>query len=217
VVPPPVVNWDRTSVMSWPDAMWEHAGETTLPFDPVHPAFRTRGRPRRRTRALVTTAALASVLVVFVAVAVIMASPHHSTPPTAGPGVASTSQVSSSSVSGLQTATYLAATAATTTRSRLDAISGIPTPAKVAVVINPYVSSLQRYEMTLTGAAVPAAAQTAAASARTLVSQDVLFLSTIKGLAPLRLGSYLRQFGKNATQLQADLTRLQGELGTATS
>jgi phage-related minor tail protein len=104
-----------------------------------------------------------------------------------------------------------------TARSGLDAITGIPTPAKVAAAINPYVSSLQRYEMTLAGTAVPAAARTAAAGARTLVSQDVQFLSTLSGLAPLRLGSYLEQFGKNATQLQAVLSRLEGELRTATS
>lgn len=50
-----------------------------------------------------------------------------------------------------------------------------------------------------------------------MVSADLRYLSTINGLAPLRLGSYLEQFGKNATQLQTDLGRLQGELGTATS
>ena len=84
-------------------------------------------------------------------------------------------------------------------------------------MINPYVSSLQHYETTLAGTAVPTAARTAAAGAHTLVSQDVQFLGTINGLAPLRLGSYLEQFGKNATQLQADLSRLEAELRTATS
>ena len=143
------------SVMSWPDARWEHASQTTLRRDPVHPAFRTRGRPRRRSRAFVTTVALACLVVVFVAVAVIMSSLHQSTPATAGPRAASTSAVSSSSVSRLQAATDTAAAATTTARSGLDAITGIPTPAKVAAVINPYVSSLQRYEMTLAGTAVP--------------------------------------------------------------
>ena len=84
-------------------------------------------------------------------------------------------------------------------------------------MVNPYLSSLQRYETSLVGTAVPASARTAAAGARTLVSQDVQFLSTLNGLAPLRLGSYLEQFGKNATQLQADLSRLEGDLRTATS
>jgi hypothetical protein len=165
----------------------------------------------------VTTVALASLVVVFVAVAVIMSSLHQSTPATAGSRVASTSAVSSSSVSRLQAATDTAAAATTTTRSRLDGISGIPTPAKVAAVINPYVSSLQRYATALAETPAPTAARTAAAGVRTLVSQDVQFLSTIKGLVPLRLGSYLDQFGKNATQLQADLGRLEGELRTATS
>jgi hypothetical protein len=165
----------------------------------------------------VTTVALASLVVVFVAVAVIMSWLHQSTPATAGPRAASTSALSSSSVSRLQAATDTAAAAIATTRSGLDAISGIPTPAKVATVINPYVTSLQSYEATLTGTVVPTAARTAAADTRTLVSADLQYLSTIKGLAPLRLGSYLEQFGKNATQLQAELGRLQGELRTATS
>ena len=216
--PPPIPNWDRTAEsMSWPDARWEHASQTTIPRAPLHPAYRTRGRPRRRSRAFVTIVALASLFVVFVAVAVIISSLHQSTPATAGSRVASTSAVSSSSVSRLQAATDTAAVVTTTTGSRLHAISGIPTPAEVAAVVNPYVSSLQRYEATLAGAAVPTEARTAAAGARTLVSRDVQFLSTIRGLAPLRLGSYLDQFDTNATQLQADLSRLEGELRTATS
>jgi hypothetical protein len=217
--PPPIPSWDRTSEsMSWPDARWEHSSQTTLPRAPLHPAFRSRGRPRRPSRAFVTTVALASLCVVFVAVAVVvMSSLHQSTPATAGPRVASASAVSSSSASRLQAATDTTVAATTTTRSRLEAISGIPTPAKVAAVINPYVSSLQRYETTLTGTTVPTPARSAAASARTLVSLDVQYLMTIEGLAPLRLGSYLEQFGKNATQLQADLSRLEGELRTATS
>ena len=217
VAPLPIPNWDRNPIMSWPDARWEHASQTTLPRDSVHPAFRTRGRPRRRSRAFVTTVALASLVVVFVAVAVVMSSLHHSTPATAGPRVPSTTQVSASSVSRLQSATDTAGAAITTTQSRLDAISGIPTLAKVAAVVHPYVLSLQRYETTLAGTAAPTAARTAATGVHTLVSRDLQFLSTIKGLAPLRLGSYLEQFGKNETQLQADLSRLEGELRTATS
>ena len=164
-----------------------------------------------------TTVALASLVVVFVAAAIIMSSLHQSKPATAGQRAASTSAVSSASVSRLEAATDTAAAAITTTRSSLDAISGIPTPAKVAALINPYVSSLQRYETTLTGTVVPTAARTAATDTHTLVSADVQYLSTIKGLAPLRLGSYLEQFGKDATQLQADLGGLEGELRTATS
>jgi hypothetical protein len=117
----------------------------------------------------------------------------------------------------LQAGTNTAIAATTTTRSGLDAISGIPTPAEVAAVINPYVLSLQRYETTLAGTPLPTGTRTAAAGVRTLVSQDVQFLGTLKGLAPLRLGTYLEQFGKNATQLQAALSRLEGDLHTATS
>ena len=164
-----------------------------------------------------TTVAIASLVVVFVAVAVIMSSLHQSTPAAAGRRVASTPAVSSSSISQLQAATNTAALVTTTTRSRLEAISGIPTPAKVAAVINPYFSALQNYETALVGTAVPTMAQGAATAALTQVSQDVQFLGTLNGLAPVLLGSYLDQFGKNATQLQADLSRLEGELRTATS
>jgi len=226
--PPPIPNWGRTSEsMSWPDARWEHASETTLPRAPVHAAFRTRGRRRRRSRAFVTTVALVSLFVVFVAAAVIMSSLHRSTPSTAGPRVASTPAVSTPAVSTpavstpavsrLQAATDAATSATTTARSRLDAISGIPTPAKVASVINPYFSALQNYETALVGTAVPTTAKGAASAALTQVSQDVQFLGTLNGLAPVLLGSYLGQFGKNATQLQADLSRLEAELRTATS
>jgi len=165
----------------------------------------------------VTTVALASLVVVFVAVAVILSSLHPSTPPAAGRRVASTPAVSSSSISQLQAATNTAALVTTTTRSRLEAISGIPTPAKVAAVINPYFSALQNYETALVGTAVPTTAQGAATAALTQVSQDVQFLGTLNGLAPVLLGSYLGQFGKNATQLQADLSRLEAELRTTTS
>jgi len=165
----------------------------------------------------VTTVALASLVVLFVAVAVIMSSLHQSTPATPRPRAAATSAVTSSSVSRLQAATDTATAATTATRSRLEAVSGIPTPVEVAVAILPYFSSLQRYETTLAGTAVPTAARTAAAGARTLVRQDMQFLSTLKGLPPLRLGSYLEQFNKNATQLQASLSRLEGDLRAATS
>jgi hypothetical protein len=166
----------------------------------------------------VTTVALASLVVVIVAAAVIISSLHPSTPSTARPRTASTPAVSSSSViSQLQAATNTAALATTATRSRLDAISGIPTLAKVAAVVNPYFSSLQNYETTLVGTAVPTTARGAATAALTQVSQDVQFLGTLNGLAPVLLGSYLEQFGKNATQLQADLSRLEAELRTATS
>jgi hypothetical protein len=176
----------------------------------------------------VTTVALASLVVVFVAVAVIMSSIHQSTPAgagrrvasnpaAAGRRVASTPAVSSSVISQLRAATNTAALVTTATRSRLDAISGIPTLAKVAAVVNPYFSSLQNYETTLVGTAVPTTARGAATAALTQVSQDVQFLGTLNGLAPVLLGSYLEQFGKNATQLQADLSRLEAELRTATS
>ena len=61
-------------------------------------------------------------------------------------------------------------------------------------MINPYISSLQRYETVLTGTDVPAAARTSCRQlSASLVARDMQFLSTINGLPPLRLGSYLER------------------------
>ena len=57
---------------------------------------------------------------------------------------------------------------------------------------------------------MPTSAQGAAANVRALLSRDVQSLTTINGLPPLRLGSYLEQFDSGLTHLQKDL----GTLGT---
>ena len=112
----------------------------------------------------------------------------------------------------MQTATRDAEGATTTARSEFSSMVGFPTIRKVAAVIHPYVASLQAYKTVLSRIHAPAAAGTAAVTADALVTSDVRFLSTINGLPSLRLGSYLEQFGRDATQLQNTLGTLEGEL-----
>ena len=209
VMPPRMPNWDRSAVSaSWPDAGWELAGETTAPHRPV-PAH---GRRRRRTRATTAVIVVSSLVTFFVAVTGVMVLLHHSATANATAGTAPTKAVTSSGATQLVAATRVADGATTKTGSELHALKGIPTTVTVAAVINPYVTSLQQYAAALSGPGVPAAARIAADDARALVDQDVQFLSTINGLQPIHLGSYLEQFGKNATQFQRSLGTLEHDL-----
>ena len=157
-----------------------------------------------------TTSVLASLFVVFAVVMVVMVLLHHSDNPPAGK--ASTAAVISPETSRLQTATNAMNTHASATLAALHSLDGIPTTVKVAAVINPYVSTLEHYQTVLSGAKVPTAALGAEAKVRSLLSRDVRSLATIDGLPPLRLGSYLVQFGTGVTQLQKDLATLEHAL-----
>ena len=216
IVPPPIPNWDRASVSTfWPDARWEHASRASRSWQPVAPVAETHRRPERRSRAFTTTVVLASLFVVFIAVTVVMVLLHHSTKATAR--TASTTAVISPDSARLQTATQAIDVDTNTARLTLHTLSGIPTPPQVAAQLTPYISSLRHYQTVLSGAEVPAAARRAAATVRTLVSRDARFLGTIQGLAPLRLGSYLEEFGTTSTQFQKDLGTLERALGAPTS
>jgi hypothetical protein len=105
---------------------------------------------------------------------------------------------------------------ASTAVAALHSLHGIPTTAKVAAVINPYVSTLQHYQTVLSGAKVPIGARGAAAKVSALLSRDVRSLATIDGLPSLRLGSYLEKVGPGVTQLQKDLGTLEHALGART-
>jgi hypothetical protein len=96
-------------------------------------------------------------------------------------------------------------------------MTSFPTPANVATIINPYISSLQLYEAVLSGSTVPSSATSEAASAKAQARQDLAFLGTIHGLLPLQLGAYLGQVGTEATQLQATLSDLEQSLRPSTS
>jgi hypothetical protein len=195
---------------------WEHGYDTEVPDVPVHVAPLTRRR-RRRSRVFVAAVVLLCLLFAFVAVAAILSSRHNPNAATVSPPGGTTSELTSSAVSRVQEATNAAATATTAARSKLAALPGIPTPTDVAAIVNPYVSALQSYETTLTGTDLPATARTTVGAVRSLVKQDVQFVSTIDGLPPLGLGTYLAEFGTRSTQLQTTLSETQRELRTATS
>jgi hypothetical protein len=176
----------------------------------VHSVEEKHQHHSRRSRAFMTTAVLASLFVVFAVVMVVMVLLHHSASPPGGK--ASTTTVVAPETARLQTATTVMNTNASTASSALHSLDGIPTTVKVAAVINPYVSTLQHYQTVLSGAKVPTAARGAEAKVRALLSRDVRSLATIDGLPPLRLGTYLEQFGTGVIQLQRGLGTLEHAL-----
>ena len=215
VVPPPIPNWESASAStSWPDEPGEHASAPVRGPEPVHAAAAPPQERPRRSRAFTTTLVLGGLLVAFLAVTIVMVLLHNSGDATPGP--TSTAVVVSHDASQLKTATQSVHTDISTARSKLLALHGIPTIAKVTAVMNPYVSSLQHYERVLSGVPVPKPARGAAASVRALVSKDVQSLGTINGLAPLGLGSYLEQFGTGAAKLQKELGTLEHALRAPT-
>jgi hypothetical protein len=157
---------------------------------------------------------LASLFVVFAAVAGVMFLLHQSPRAASSPTTTSTPAASTPDTVRMQTATRAAAAATTAARSKLDGMTGFPTTHKVSSVMNPYVATLRRYETVLTGTDTPTAARTAALNALVLVTRDVQLLGTINGLPPVRLGSYLEDFSTNATQLLRTLNTLERALHT---
>jgi hypothetical protein len=155
--------------------------------------------------------ALAALLVVFVGVTGILVLLHHSTSP---PESTAPNAALTSASARLETATQAVDFDARSTRSTLDSLGGIPTPVKVATVINPFVSALQYYQFVLNRAEMPRSALGAAATVRASVSRDVQSLSAINGLTPFHLGSYLENFGTGTTQLRKDLGALERALRT---
>lgn len=218
VEPPQIPNWGQTAVPR-PSARWEHASVTTLPRRP-DPTGRSRWRPQgQRSRALTVAIVLTSLFVVAVAVGVTVPSFRQSTStPTntsKSPATAAAPVVSSADVARVRAATTAAVAATATARTKLQTLSGFPTPTNVAAVINPYVASLELYSSALTDTAVPKAARTAALSAVVQVTKDQQFLGTVNGLPSLQLGTYLKAFFSDSAQLQTTLTNLLGKLHTS--
>jgi hypothetical protein len=212
-VPRPIPNWERAPVpASWPEAPREHANSSTRPPRPVHSVEETHRQHSRRSRTFMTTAVLASLFVIFVVVMVVTVLLHHSDNPPAG-----TASAVSPEIARLQGATKSMNSKASAARAAMYSLNGIPTTVKVAAVINPYVSSLRRYQSVLSGAEVPTSARRAAATVRALLARDAQSLATIDGLPALRLGSYLEGFGPGVTHLQKDLRALEHALGARTS
>lgn len=220
VEPPPIPDWHSSSPLrspplrSTPQQRREQSNEKPTANGLVHPRpARPTGPPPRR-RVLVTTLILAGLVALLVAA---VATVYALQPTTPNPGLQTPSasdvppSLQASQVQ-VRAATAAAVSATTTVRSRLAAMSGFPTPPKVAAMINPYDSSLQLYEVVLSVSAVPAAVWSAKSGAAAQVRRDLQFLATINGLPPVRLGAYLRQLGTNSTQLQATLNTFEQTL-----
>jgi preprotein translocase subunit SecG len=212
-VPRPIPNWDGAPVPAqWPEARLEHANSSTRPPRHVHSVEEAHRQHSRRSRAFMTTAVLASLFVVFVVVMVVTVLLHHSDNPPAG-----TASAVSPETARLQAATKSMSSKASAARAALYSLNGIPTTVNVAAVIDPYVSSLRRYESVLSGSEVPTSARGAAATVRALLARQAPSLATIDGLPALRLGSYLEGFVPGVTHLQKDLRTLEHALGARTS
>jgi hypothetical protein len=147
-----------------------------------------------------------------VAGAAIVSAFHNPTTPAVHSGAAPNPEVPSPGVSRAEAATAKAEAATNTARSKLSAISGIPTLSNVAAIVNPYVEALQHYQTALTNTAVPASAKAAVDNIRSLAGQNARFLFTINVLPSLDLGAYLAEFSKRATQLQLDFREVRGAL-----
>ena len=161
---------------------------------PAHARNRKNREGKERSRVYTATIVLACLVLVIVAGALAVRSLHHATTATTSPPARSASGVSSpADAARIQTATDEVDSATTAARAGLASMTSFPTPANVATIINPYISSLQLYEAVLSGSKVPPSATSEAASAEAQARQDLEFLGTIHGLPPVQLGAYLGQ------------------------
>ena len=219
VAPPKIPNFEPApNSTSSADARWEHTSDPPFPVGVVHPYPGGHRGSRRPSRTVITVSALACLVVVVLAITAILTSLHHSTAADTGSRPASTPKASlASDASRARSATDAVLTATTTAQQGLHSLSGIPTVTKVTAVMTPYISSLQHYRTFLAGSTVPAAARGARANAAAVVKQDLQFLGTIHGLEPLRLGTYLVQFGSNTVELETTLSNFEQVLRSSTS
>ncbi len=201
----------------------DDAGEAASTESPIPPTRTSRTKKRheqnRRSRVFTTTVVLACLVLVVVAAVAIVDARHHPTTATTGrtPAHAVSPTSSTTDAARIQTATDALDSATTSATVGISSLATFPTPSNVEKVINPYMSSLQLFGTLLSGSTVPAAARPAASSAEAQVRQDLQFLDTIEALPPLQLGSFLKQFDADATQLQTTLSALEQNLRAATS
>ena len=158
------------------------------------------------------TAAIACIFISVVSVAAIVHSLHHTTGPTVTTSPSTPPAASSPATARVQSATDSVDSATTAAVASLASLPGFPTPTNVANVINPYISSLQLYDTFLSGASVPQPARSVADATESQVRHDLAVFSTIDGLPPIRLGTYLNTFSAEVTRLQASFTTLEQDL-----
>lgn len=201
------------ALVSTSPALLEPEDGTASEAGPAHARTRKNHEANERSRVFTATVVLACLVLVIVAAALAVRSLHHATPATTSPPARSASRVSSTAdAARIETATGDVDAATTAVRAGLASMTSFPTPANVATIINPYISSLQLYEAVLSGSKVPPSATSEGATAEAEARQDLTFLDTIHGLPPVQLGAYLGQVGTDTTQLQSTLSGLEQSL-----
>jgi hypothetical protein len=199
-----------------PEALPEH-DDGAAPSDggPTRVRTRTTGG-RGRSGVFTATLVLACLVLVALAATLAVKSLHPKPLPTSPPAHAVHPPVSPDAAR-IDTATEEVGSATTGAQAAIASMTSFPTPASVATIINPYVSSLQLYETALAGSKVPPPAATAAATAEAEARQDLTFLDTIHGLPPVQLGAFLNQVRAETAQLQTTLSGLEQSLRTPTT
>jgi hypothetical protein len=185
---------------------------------PAHVRVRSTADPEHR-RVGTAVAGLVGILVVIVLAGVAAHALHGSPASTAGsgpPAHPTSSAPGPSQVAALADGTNDIVSATTATQAGFAAMKGLPTPATVAVITNPYVDSLQLYAALLAESTVPPAARAADRQVSAQVRSDVDFLESINGLPPVELGTFLHSFYTHAAVLQAQLGALERDLGIHT-
>ncbi len=220
VTPPRIPNWEPPATSAEQDVRgWAYAGEPSFVPGIPHARAAEPQEARRPTRTVIIVAAVACLLIVVLAGTAIYTSVHHTTTAVSSGAPATTNGdiVSPATSARIHQATATALTATTTAQHQLLAMPGFPTPPKTARVINPYISALQDYRDFLSNLTVPAAAHGAKHTATEELNQDLAFLSTINGLEPVQLGTWLVQFGTNTVDVQTALSTLEQVLHIPTT
>jgi hypothetical protein len=183
------------------------------PDGPAHARTRKNRGAKERSRAFTVTFVLACLVLVVLAATLVVQSLHH-TPPaiTSPPARSAVPATASAAAARIETATHDVDSATAEVRAGIAAMTNFPTPASVATIIDPYISSLQLYEAVMAASKVPASAASEAANAEAEARRDLAFLETIHGLPPVQLGAFLGQVGAETTQLQATLSGLEQSL-----
>jgi hypothetical protein len=182
---------------------------------PAHARVRSSADPEHH-RMGTAVKGLVAILVVIV-LAGVGARALHGSPASTGttgpPAHPATLSPATSQAAALADGTNDIVSATTATQAGFAAMKGLPTPATVAVITNPYVDSLQLYAAILAESAVPPSARAADRQVSAQVHSDIDFLESINGLAPVELGTFLHSFYTHAAVLQAQLGALERDLG----
>jgi hypothetical protein len=197
---------------------WDAEVDGDADHVPAH--ARTRSAQRRKTWRAVL---LACLFVAVVAGALLVHFKHVGSQGPVAPstgGAAHTTSgaaaASSADVARLQSAITDVESSASGATAQLSTLGSIPTLARVAPIVNPYMASLQLYAALASAVTVPPAAQAAAHAADAQVQQDAAFLGTINTLPAAQLGSFLQEFYAHSAQLQSSMDGLQHALSPAT-